>query len=57
MRIDIEQIDGIVLHYKVKITERLETSDEFHTVDRVITSPGFLSERKAQNWLIKFLSR
>jgi hypothetical protein len=57
MRIDIEQSDNVILHYQVKITERLETSDNFHTVDRVITSPEFLTEQQAQNWLIKYLSR
>lgn len=46
----------IEIQKQVKITERLKESDERHTVDRVITSPEFSSEREAQNWLIDYLN-
>jgi hypothetical protein len=57
MRIDIKQSGNVFLHYQVKITEQLKTSDKFHTVGRVTTSPEFLSERVAREWLIKYLNR
>ena len=43
--------------YQVRIIERLNISDNFHKVERITTSPTLTSEVKAQNWLIKYLSR
>jgi len=41
--------------YQVQITERMSEFDTQHRTDRVTTSPFLSTERKARQWLIKWL--
>lgn len=56
MKIEIKESDNRILHYQAVITERLEESDNFHRIDKVTSSPEFLTATEAREWLIEYLS-